>query len=165
MKLVELAYCTINQSEVSLCSSHTSYANEKLKEWIDLKVLQESIKEIVNLAKLKGLKVKNQRIMLKDLNEIHEGALAEYVKYSNLFKVYVDIWCELTPYINEDKMVSDLKLKEFEKTLSLRNELRECHYRNKVLSKYFAKASRVLEVLDFLRREKEGQSMTKTYHL
>jgi len=114
-----LNFCVVNNKEIHISSDHTSYFNLLLREELEPRYVIKKRKELIAIAKSKGIQVKYKNNTLSKIKELKPHYESAYIAYYFSFQKLVNT---IQSLLNK-KDFFDFSEKEKSHLLELRNDI------------------------------------------
>ena len=144
ISVINLEHAIINENELRIIGSSTSFAGDKRIDIPTVKSVQEKLKAVIKLARSSGTKLKNQKATKDALAKLEPSVPALTQTYNELFDKAVAFW--KTKVDLESKTIPNYSPEAMEEGYDLRNQMWAMFYRSQPLSQLLEIHNRLDEI-------------------
>jgi len=158
ISVINLEHAIINENELRIIGSSTSFAGDQRIDIPTVKSVQEKLKAVIKLARSNGTKLKNQKATKDELAKLEPSVPALTQTYNELFDKAVVFWKEKVDL--ESKTIPNYSPEAMEEGYEIRNQIWAMFYRSQPLSQLLEIHNRLDEIEQTITRSENPENIT-----
>ncbi|EGR2232239.1 hypothetical protein DZF79_28990 [Vibrio parahaemolyticus] len=158
ISVINLEHAIINENELRIIGSSTSFAGDKRSDIPTVKSVQEKLKAVIKLARSNGTKLKNQKATKDKLAKLESSVPALTQTYNELFDKAVIFWKSKVDL--ESKTIPNYSPEAMKEGYELRNQMWAMFHRSQPLSQLLEIHNRLDEIEQTITRSENPENIT-----